>query len=326
MVKRILIFCLVILPALFSLTTCDLFIAVFSLSPFPGYLAQVVASVDMREEVETFLGDGEGDWRSDVFVLKNSVGVEGVFLIVRRDSGGQWVYVFNPSLTLIDKSFIDMHSDIHLVDANQNFLVGNILFNGADLRVAGTQPSSLPGYWGNPAFSDGSSNYVLRTNDLELRYDEFGPGWASTGADQLATTTGSSYYLQLKGAGVDGFDVYLFLHGYDSTVDTEVLRIMVTPQSHYSGSFSGSLIPTYETTSRPVRRIEWEARVYYTRKGIVAMNYSNNHLLLKPNGDRIKLFYVTSEREPALDFDIDGEYYYIFDEQNFRLYQAATGF
>jgi hypothetical protein len=325
MVKRLLVFCLLILPALFSLTTCDLFVAVFSLSPFPGYLAQIVASVDMREEVEKFLGDDYDNWRSDVFVLKNTSSVEGVFLVVRKDSGGQWVYVFDPSLTLITKSYIDMHSDINLVDANQDFLVGNILFNGADLQISALQPSGLPGYWGNPAIANGSGNYVLRSYGSELRYDEFGPGWGPLGSDLFATTTGSPYDLQLRGAGVDGATVYLFLHGYNDVEDTEVLRIVVTPLADYPNGFAGPLITTYPT-SKAVRRIESQDRVYYTRKGIVAMNYSNNHVLLKPNGDRIKLFYVTSEREPALDFDIDGEYYYIFDEQTLRLYKAATGF
>ena len=40
----------------------------------------------------------------------------------------------------------------------------------------------------------------------------------------------------------------------------------------------------------------------------------------------IKSFYITADERTPIDFDIDGEYYYLFDEQTMRLHKAGTGF
>jgi len=323
MVKRLLVFILLVLACLLCLTTCDLFVALFSLSPFPGYLAQAVASVDMREEIERFLGDDYNHWWSDVFVLTNSVGTQGVFLVIRRDPGGQWVYAFNSSLSLIDKGYIDQNTDLHLVDANDEFLVGNILFDGT-VHVDPAQPGFIPGYWRNSGIAAGL-NYIFWINGPDLMYDTYSTAWVSGTQNQFAVSVGSPYDMQLRGARVDGGNVYLMVHGYDPNQDTEVLRIVETPIGDYPNFFTGPLFTDY-SPSKPVKRIRGESRIYYTRKGVVAQSYDSSHYLLTAGGDRIKQFYITHEREPALDFDIAGEYYYIFDEQNFRLYQAATGF
>ena len=55
MVKRFRFVLLLVTPLLASLTACQVFVELFSLSPFPGYLAQAVASVDLSTEIEKYL-------------------------------------------------------------------------------------------------------------------------------------------------------------------------------------------------------------------------------------------------------------------------------
>ena len=79
--------------------------------------------------------------------------------------------------------------------------------------------------------------------------------------------------------------------------------------------------------SQKVDNIDDEHPVFYTRKGIVAETRRRGTFqLLKLNGQKIKSFYITADERTALDFDIDGEYYYLFDDQTMRLYKAKTGF
>ena len=134
MVKR-LVFILLILPCLFYLTTCDFLVTVFSMSPFPDYLSQAVASVDMTDEIEAYVDSEDSDWHSAVHVLKNVAGDEYVFLIIRKDSGGQRVYALDTDLNLISYDSIDHHYPLALVGASDNFAVGNVLFDHTDMTV-----------------------------------------------------------------------------------------------------------------------------------------------------------------------------------------------
>ena len=76
-----------------------------------------------------------------------------------------------------------------------------------------------------------------------------------------------------------------------------------------------------------ISNIEDRDEVFYTRKGVVAGTRTRGrYKLLSLEGNVIKTFYITQDEETPFDFDIDGEYYYIFDQQNMRLYKARTGF
>lgn len=340
MVKRLLILLLIILPTLLCLSGCDLVVTILTLSPFPGYLSQAVASVDLSGEIEQFIGAGGELWRSDIHVLKNdSTGKEYVFLIARRDPEGQCVYAFDTSLELITKGEIDFHSNLNLVDANSDFVVGHVRFYGDPLTSQSYYPDpEIIGYNGDQyAFSVASTeNYLLRSSGQEIECNQFSNTWSSP--TFVTTPLGAPTEMWLKGIGYDpqvfdpdpplvpGNPVYLFLHGGQQDKDEGFLQIVWTPASHYSTTLSSPVYGSYPVQPR-VDGVRGDGDVFYTRKGVVAQTRTRGrYYLLTLDGEIKKRFQISSDEEIPLDFDIDGDYYYVFDEGNYRLYKANTGF
>jgi hypothetical protein len=330
MVKR-LVFILLILPCLFCLTTCDLFVALLSLSPFPGYLSQAVASVDMREEVESFLGNDYDHWWYDVFVLEDySSGAQGVFLVVQKNTGGQWVYAFNTSLELKDKAFRSDYSDTHLLDqyiAPSRFIVGNIAFDPASLASIGEVWTNA----GRFAFSNGSYNFGLHSYYdgisifeyvLEIRY--FG-GWPLDDANKYARIIRIGDNLELRGLGYDPVAdmTYLFFYRWES----ERLRVAAIPGATFNPApgVADDILNIYPASPDiDFRRGEY---FQYTRKGLIGeANQRGFFVRFNLAGDKVQQFYVGVDDHQGIDFDINGEYYYVFDRNTFRLYKAKTGF
>lgn len=330
MVKKHILLLLFVLPFLLFLTSCDLFTALLSLSPFPGYLAQAVASKDMTEEIEAYVGSGDVEWRSDVHVLRNVAKDEYVFLIIRKDFGGQRVFAFDTDLNLITYDSITNHSTINLVDANDDFVVGDVLFDHTDMSTTPNFPD-VPVGWDDQAFSFAGRNYILRGYGVDIDCEEFDMPWGSLGSS--STPLGGMYDMGLRGIGFDpevndpfvgNNPVYLILTGGGSDQDDGFLQIVRTPASAYPSLPS----PVFSyTVSSPVYDVRGYRPCYYTRKGVVAETHNRGRFVLVTlAGEEIKKFAITNDDEPALDFDIYGEYYYIFDEQDMRLYKAATGF
>jgi hypothetical protein len=342
MVKKAIHPLLIAALCLVSLTTCELTVRVLSLSPFPAYLAQATESIDMTIEIENYVGGGETDWRSEVHVLRNVAGNEYVFLIVRKDFGGQRVYALDTNLELISHGSFDYHYPVHFVDANDEFIVGRVKFdkagNPVDIDSPKNQSTSTPIdiYWDDQAFSlFGSANYVLRSSGTmsgpAIECTEFSPTW--TTPQSLTADLGTLYDVWLRGIGYDpvvtdpyvGVDpVYLLFIGHNPMADEEFLQIVRTPASDYPGLVS----PVFNyPASSIVNGVRGWRPCYYTRKGVVAETHDRGRfMLITLEGEVAKRFQVTREDEPALDFDIDGEFYYIFDEADMRLYKAATGF
>jgi len=347
MVKRLLIFILLIITCLLCLTTCDLFVALFSLSPFPGYLAQAVASVDMREDIERFLGDDYVDWESDVYVLRNSIR-EQVFLVVRRDPGPQMIYVFDTSLNLIVTHRVENHRRIGLVEAAgapQNFVVGGGRFDGSDLSIMNLPEDPYPPIfddtWHKFTFAHGGRNYIVWSDFDQLGCTEYLDSWAFNDSGNTIIETGQDRRLVGLGYEKDipdpvlgtAFTVYLFVFGWDSFDNNgdDFLYIIRTNASSYPGPIvPGDLVSNISPNAHASQRIENvndNRPVYYTRKGVVAETRNRGTFrLLDLEGEVKKSFFITSDERTPFDFDIDGKYYYIFDRRNFRLYKAATGF
>jgi hypothetical protein len=142
--------------------------------------------------------------------------------------------------------------------------------------------------------------------------------------------------MQLRGIGYDpqvfdpdplvpGNPVYLFLYGWESDNDKEFLQIVWTPASHYS-TLSNPVNSNYPVQPR-VYDVRGDGEVFYTRKGVVAETHNRGRYYLLTLGGQIKKqIQISSDDEIPLDFDIDGDYYYVFDEHNYRLYKANTGF
>jgi hypothetical protein len=335
MVKRVVLLFPLILLALLCLTGCDILVGLFSLSPFPGYLAQAVASVDMSDEIETYVGGGDKEWFSSVHVLRNVAGSEYVFLIIRKDYGGQRVYAFDTNLELISYDSIDDHYPLALVDANENFTVGNVEFDYSDMTTTTPYFPNVSVNWEDRAFSRISTNrnYILQNYGDRIKCYEWNMDW-TTLVSEPETTLGSTYDMWFRGIGYDpditddligDNPVYLLYVGHDSGVDEEFLQIVRTPVSDYP-SLTSPVFSSYTVSSR-VYNVRSSGLCYYTRKGVVAETHNRGrYMLITLDGDLIKRFWVTREEEPALDFDIDGDFYYIFDEADMRLYKAATGF
>jgi hypothetical protein len=313
-------------------------ITVFSLSPFPGYLSQAVTSVDMREEIEGFLGKNYIRWDSDVYVLKNTAEAEYVFVVVRKEPGGQCIFRFDTDLALQSKAVVDRRSNLHLVDAFNDFVVGHVIFD--DLMEAPPDTvtlGSLGSEWDCPAFSYGSENYILYSGGTNINYTPYTNTWSS-GSPKTAII-GSPSDRQLVGIGYDwklsgihplvpGAPVFLFLHGREPDNDDEFLEIAWTPASDYStSSLQDDFYSNYFVSSRVYRVRKWNS-VYYTQKGVVAQTHDRGrYYLLTLDGQIIKDMRITgNDEEVPIDFDIDGEYYYLLDTNNLRLYKAAAGF
>jgi hypothetical protein len=340
MVKRLLVFILLILTCFFCLTTCDLFVAIFSMSPFPSYLAQAVASVDMRGDIETFLGNDYSDWESDVYVLRNSVR-ERVFLVVRRNPGPQMVYVFDTKLNLEVSHRVDNHRRIGLVEAENlpdrdNFVVGGGRFNYSDLSPMNPPEDPYPPIsedtWQKYTFAHGGSNYIAWNEGNQLTCAEYDSGW---------TLLNSAYYTPIKmdddvrlaglGYEPDLGEVYLFIFGRDWDRDEGYLYIIRTAAGDYpSPLFTYDLVTdglSDGRTSSRVRDVEDRRPALYTRKGVVVEARNRGTFrLVSVEGDVIKSFYITSDERTPFDFDIDGKYYYVFNRTTLRLYKAETGF
>ena len=332
MVKKTIIHLLLVLPFLLVLTSCDLLVELFSLSPFPGYLAQAVDAVDISGQISDFLDDEKDDWWSELFVLRRpSDKKDFVFLIVKKGYGGQRVYAFDDSVELKSYATIDHHNEIHLVEADGRFFVGDVHFDSVTLS-----PSPDNKYlWGH-AFSNtaGTRNYLITGDGQQCLFEERNPGdWSTTGASQEPYVEFSAFGNINYNLSTIGFDpllmeVYLFFYNWDEGY----LRIIKTPEGDYLGGIpatGGYLIPDL-----PPYPYEFSPRIYdvreeyfwYTRKGMVTGAHDDGLLyLLTFNGERIDQLRVNNDHRMVIDFDIDGEFFYYFDELNSRLYKAVTG-
>jgi len=353
MVKRLLQI-LILLPFLLCLSTCDLITALFSMSPFPGYLAQTVATTDMKAPVTEFLGDDYIHWESDVYVLRNPGGREAVFLVVRRDPGGQTVYAFDTSLNLEISQKVDNHNRLHLIEATTgDFVVGDVRFSEGPLPEDPLVVDSTPypglgmDFWDRQTFAYSGRNYAVWSSFDWLYCDEYNDSWVwlsptggasiDQGEERRLVGLGyepdfSTYEDPILGAGIT--PVYLFVFGWDdSGWDEGFLYIIRTaageyPNPSYSIDLVADGLPTGKCSPK-IRNVEDRYPVFYTRKGVVASTRTRGTFqLLQLDGQRIKNFYITSDDddETSFDFDINGEYYYLFNENNLRLYKAATGF
>ncbi len=332
MVKKLKTALLCIFPLILALSGCQFFKELFALSPFPAYLAQAVASVDMKVEIEKYVGEGETDWRSDVHVLKNLAGYEYVFLIIRREFGGQRVFALDTSLNLVSHGTIDDHNDLNLVDANDNYIVGNIEFTAPDMTPISNFPD-IGFEWEAGAFSNQlvMGNFVVRRgfdiHEHEIECTQYSNLWLLPATFYKAIGATDMW---LRGFGYDpaSQNTYLMLVGWEPSQETEFLKIVMIPASEYP-SFplaTTSILNDYAVSS-PVYDVREHRRFHYTRKGVVAPSHDRGRFyLVTLDGNIKKTFSISAEDEPSLDFDIDGDYYYIFDESGQRLYKASTGF
>jgi len=328
MVKKICL--LLIVPLLVVLSGCDLFTEWLSFSPFPGYLAQAVDAVDISGEITEFLDNEKDDWLSELYVLRRpSDQKDFVFLIVQKGGGEQRVYAFDESLELKSYATIDHHNEIHLVEADGRFFVGDVHFDPVTLS-----PTPDNQYlWGHAFSTAGIWNFLLDGAGQQCRFEsrslvDWSPGTSKLPKVEFSASGDINYNLQNIGYDPLLMEVYLFFYNWEEGF----LRIIKTPEGDYVSGLpaaGGYLIPEFAPYP-----YEFSPRIYdvreeyfwYTRKGMVAGAHNDGLLyLLNFNGERIDQLRVTNDHRMVIDFDIDGEFFYYFDEPNSRLYKAVTG-
>lgn len=134
----------------------------------------------------------------------------------------------------------------------------------------------------------------------------------------------------LRAIGYDPLllEVYLFFYNWDEGF----LRIIKTPEGHYDSGFPALAdplipdLPLYPYEFSPRINDVREEYFWYTRKGMVAGAHDDGLLyLLTFDGERIDQLRVNNDQRMVIDIDIDGEFFYYFDELNSRFYKAVTG-
>ena len=326
MVKKAVLLLLTILACTLLLGGCNIVREVLALSPFPGYLSQAVAAVDVHGEISAFLDLERDRWWSDVYVLRRRSDQEDfVFLVVRKDYGGQRVYAFDDSLALKRFGEVDHHNEIHLVEADGRFFVGDVHFDPLTLAAA---PDAI-WLWGQAFSVEGGSNYLLRDNGTIC--DIYVDWSASPSASPSIENWGyGDVPYRLIGIGHDPFiidddplindhPVYLFFYSWEN----DYVRIVKTPEGAYPG-LSGPLVPSYPYVTE-VHDVQ-DNFFRYTRKGFVAAAHNDGLFYrLSLQGERIGRLWVSKDYDTAVDFDLDGEYFYCLDADNLRLYKCETG-
>lgn len=328
MVKKAILLLLAILACTLLLAGCNIVREVLALSPFPGYLSQAVAAVDVHNEISAFLDLERDRWWSDVYVLRRRTDQEDfVFLVVRKDYGGQRIYAFDDSLELKSFADVDHHNEIHLVEADGRFFVGDVHFD--PLTLAAT-PDAL-NLWGQAFSVEGGSNYLIWTDGTICTIEQRNASsWAASG-NYSANVEDLGYgYVSyhLIGIGHDPFiidteildhPVYLFFYSWEN----DYVRIVKTPQGAYPG-LSDPLVPSFPYTTEIYDIKDHVFR--YTRRGFVAAAHNDGLFYrLSFQGERIGRLWVSKDYDTAVDFDLDGEYFYCLDADNLRLYKCETG-
>jgi hypothetical protein len=259
------------------------------------------------------------------------------------------VYVFDTSLNLQFSHKISSHRRIHLVEAAgvpRNFVVGGGQYQGDNLDILNVPlDSSYPPIpddtWNKYTFAHMGSNYIVWSEGWDLACTEYNSGWGGAFTDytplkidEEVRLAGLGYEPVLDdpvlGAGIR--PVYLFVFGRDGDRDGGYLYILRTDANQYPdhpGITATDMVTGLppEQVSQKVSDVEDRRPFRYTRKGVVVEARNRGTFrLVSLGGDVIKSFFITSDERTPFDFDIDGEYYYIFNQYTFRLYKAKTGF
>ena len=331
MVKKSILLLLITLVCLASLTGCKIVLEVISLSPFPGYLSQAVAAVYVGHEISGFLDLENDRWWSDVYVLRRRTDEEDfVFLVVKRDYGGQRVYAFDDSLALKSFAEVDHHNDLHLVEADGRFFVGDVHFD-PDTLTATTDDPPL-NLWGH-AFSGGGSNYLLWADGTNISIEpRSASDWSSSTPYSVSIEDPGYGYVpyRLLGIGhepfvtdmeISDFPVYLFFYNWEH----DYVRVVKTSEGAYSPlALNDPLVPYYPYTDE-IHDVK-DNFFCYTRKGFVASAHNDGLFYrLSFQGERSGRLWVSKDYDTAVDFDLAGEYFYCFDPEDLRLYKCVTG-
>ena len=309
---------LLALPALL-LAGCSFFTA----SLFPGYLAQTEKSFDLNSKIEGFLtplGGSEIRWYSQAFILTTGADADYSGVLVEIDSLPNKLLLLADSAGNLQMLDDPDFGNLHLLDANGNFVVGQNQFPPASLASAAPVAGIIKEYIG---FSAAGINYLLHSDGMysnQLQWQSFGGGWASAGSG---------------GPNIDdyqyGFEIRAVWYDSTAAADKAVAMVFFNNQLNRVYVFRTpvpELMVAPLTASYPPLTFEDVdgGRVIYTRKGIVLADWDGSAVLMDFNGKETgKKLDLGRGGEVRIAFDIAGDHFCLFDPDNQMLYQGNTG-
>ena len=324
MVKKapLVLFCLILLV---SLTTCDFLF----LSMFPYHLSLVQASSDLGDSIDLFIKDQPDYWSSDLFVMKNRAGKEYVFLLVRLDfSPRKKLYVLNPDLEVIARINDDTGDmgDTHLVDANDNFIIGRTAVGQDGKESTAPVPPSNDGQ----GFGvNGVENVAIWTSwsmPNMLFYKHFGIDWSDLGSPPPPVIGPDSY--ELRHLSYDPENPLGQIILYLETQDTDTLTITIVPENVFVfDTFPAQILDTYPYFQ--LVDVDYK-RLHYTQKEIIVQDHNSYYHRYNLDSDPAAFgqlvgnFYLDIQQDTGTAIDINGEFLYYFGQSDKILYKVAA--
>ncbi|MQY77202.1 MAG: hypothetical protein GH155_06180 [Spirochaeta sp.] len=305
--KRFLLLILLILC--FIAAGCKFFAA----SAFPSYLTQISAFVDLGDEMGGFIGGAGEDFECRLDVMKNSSGREYIFLVIHVFSPDKKKVIILDNSLKVRKELEDPRlGELHMVDANGDFLIGNVLFSQVDLTLL-LSPGVDPYRQG---FSDGANNFIMWM-DGGLPYQQYSNVWGP-GSTQYPVVGAGIFNLENIGYSLDRHEVTLFLN----RVGDDYSQVILIPAADFwPPAITTPIIGNYPFF--PVDRADRE-NYHYTNDGIVVNNHDGVAKLYGFDGAVKAEFPICYDSDWVEAYDTEGSHYYHLDVRARRLYRCGT--
>jgi hypothetical protein len=308
---------LLVLLLIAVLTAAVVGCSFFAASLFPSYLTQISASIDLSKEMNPFIGSAGEDFECRLYVLKNSSDREYIFVGIHVFSPDKKKVIILDNSLKVRKELEDPQlGELHMVDANGDFLIGNVLFSQVDLTLMAS-PGVDPYRQGA---SDGTYNFIMWIDSGspdELQYRIYDNAW-SGGAIQNPLIGTGVFSLENTGYSAAKNEVALFLHRQGD----DFSQVVLIPADHFwTGLTPPTIISSY--TVFPVDSANHE-NYHYTRDGIVVNTHDGVAKLYGFDGKVKAEFPIGNDSDAVEAYDTEGSCYYHLDVQGRRLYKCGT--
>jgi hypothetical protein len=295
-----------ILVLIVSLMLCGCSLLFYS--PFPAYLPLVTEVADLSGKV------GGHDWCEEcyrVFYLNGYV-----FVLNNSDD----VHILDEDLNYIKKGeiFFNDPQRLGVYGPGTGYIFGNDYYN--DDAPAFTPNAGLPymfdthGYY-DPVVS-GNGIVTLRVNfDGINNLLDFGGdvGFSVIIPPEIWEMANTSF-------DPDNQKAYIFLRYEDDRGE-----VLVADSADIAVGGPLGTLGEYPFGYPLVRLPRSDfGRYYYTRDGFVAVSRGDYKLCSLKTGETIKSISGINNRRSACDFDIDGEFFYVYDGESKKVYKCKT--
>jgi hypothetical protein len=283
--------------------------AYFFSSPFPAFLPLVVEVADLSGKV------GSQDWCEDCY---------RVFYL------NGYVFVLNS------------WDDVHILDGDLNYIKKGQ--PGFPHERLGVYSPALPGYvFGDHYYMDDPPSFTHQAAGLP--YMAHTPGYFDPAVGDVVTMDvnyddlsgqnrleivvgGPAFYayipfeMWLADVAFDDSkqETYVFLRG-----DADRGEVLVASSPDIAAGGPLGTLGEYPFGYPLIRlpRSDY-GRYHYTRDGFVSISGGNYKLCSLDNGEVLKSIVGSDTRRSAAAFDIDGDYFYVYDGEARKIYKCKT--